>query len=356
MPRRQRSLPLTDSLRVAIVGAGWAGSRHAEAIAELREVDRRLSISCFVDSDTEHLDVTAERFSVDRRYASLDDALSDQSVEIVDIATPHRLHHGMAIAAAEAGKHVIVEKPMAMDVDEATEMIDAAEANGVKLFVAENHSYEPYIEFLRNLVVSGEPIGAVTTASIASGFRPRGRYGYPGRRAWLADPDMGGTGTWMLHGIHTLAGVRRVFGEVSRIYVQEHKNESFERSDVEGTMSALLTMESGLNVSVVQSPETRFLANTGGYQVHGEKGSVRATAEGYEMIADNEEPGVRGYPPASLSSYAREFKAFADYVGGDGSVATTGYSERRTLAVIQAGAESVARGQAVDLRERFGAI
>jgi hypothetical protein len=59
-----------------------------------------------------------------------------------------------------------------------------------------------------------------------------------------------------------------VFGDVSRIYVREHKTASFERSDIDGTMSALLTMESGVNVSVVQLPETRFRGNTGGYLIH----------------------------------------------------------------------------------------
>lgn len=345
---------MSNPLNVAIVGVGWAGSRHAEAIAELREVDQRVVVSSFVDSDEAHLNSTADKFGVAVRHSSFEVALKDSSVDVFDIATPHRLHRDMAVAAAESGKHVIVEKPMAMTVDEANDMIAATEANSVKLFVAENHSYEPYIEFLRQVVLSGEPIGAVTTASVFSGFRPNGRYGYPGRRAWLAEPEQGGTGTWMLHGIHTLAGVRRVFGEATKVYVQEHKNESFQRDDMEGTMSALLTMESGLNISVVQSPETRFRGNTGGYLIHGERGSIRATPEGYGLLADDQSPEISRYPESSLSSYAREFQAFADYVGGDDSVVTTGISERKTLAIIQAGAESVDTGQAVELAERFG--
>ncbi len=343
-----------NPLRIAIVGVGWAGSRHAEAIEELRAVDSRVIVSSFVDSDEEHLNATDDKFGIAARHTSFEEALKDSSVDVFDIATPHTLHRDMAVAAAEAGKHVIVEKPMAMTVEEANDMVAAAEANNVKLFVAENHSYEPYIEFLRQVVNSGEPIGAVTTASVFSGFRPKGRYGYPGRRAWLAEPEQGGTGTWMLHGIHTLAGVRRVFGDATKVYVQEHKNESFQRDDMEGTMSALLTMESGLNVNVVQSPETRFRGNTGGYLIHGERGTIRATPEGYELLADNESPDIRPYPETDLSSYAQEFQAFADYVDGDDSVATTGTSERKTLAIIQAGAESVDTGQAVELRERFG--
>jgi predicted dehydrogenase len=243
-----------------------------------------------------------------------------------------------------------------MNVDEATRMIHAAESNGVRLFVAANQSYEPYIEFLRQVVETRSPIGSITTASVAAGFRPRGRYGYPGRREWLAEPNMGGTGSWMLHGIHTIAGVRRVFGEVTRVYVQEHKTGSFERSDLEGTMTALVTAESGVNVSVVQSPETRFTGNTGGYMLHGESGSIRAGADSYELLVDGEDPSPRLYPPSKLSSYALEFQAFTDYISGDELAPTTGYSERKTLAVIQAGAESVDSGNAIDIRERFGRL
>ena len=347
---------MDSPIKLAVVGVGWAGSRHADAITELRASDDRIEIACFVDNDPEHLEETASKYGVLQTYPSLGDALVGPLIDAVDIATPHVLHESMAVTALDAGKHVIVEKPMAMNVDEATRMIEAADANGVRLFVAENHTYEPYIKFLQKVVESGEPLGQVTAASVASGFRPRGRYGYPGRRAWLAEPEFGGTGSWMLHGIHTLAGVRAVFGDVARVYVQEHKTPSFERRDLEGTMSALLTMASGVNVSVVQSPETRFRGNTGGYLVHGERGSIRATADSYELFVDGEDPAPRNYPESALSSYALEFKVFTDYIGGDDSVATTGVSERKTLAVIQAGAESTASGTAIDITERFGEL
>ena len=348
---------MSKPLGLAITGVGWAGSRHAEAIIELATVDKRIEIAAFVDNDADHLQQTVSKFEVRSTYTTLAAALEDPNVDAIDIATPHTLHESMTIQAVEAGKHVIVEKPMAMNVDEATRMIRAAESNGVRLFVAANQSYEPYIEFLRQVVEIGAPIGSITTASVAAGFRPpRGRYRYPGRREWLAEPDMGGTGSWMLHGIHTIAGVRRVFGDLTRVYVQEHKAGSFERSDLEGTMTALVTVESGVNISVVQSPETRFSGNTGGYVLNGESGSIRAGAESYELLADGEDPSPRPYPPSKLSSYALEFQAFADYIGGDESAPTTGYSDRKTLGVIQAGAESADSGEAVDLQERFGSL
>ena len=342
-----------ESLRLAIVGVGWAGSRHAEGIVEL---GRKVEIACFVDSDAAYLRETADRFGVALRYASLDDALADPAVGAVDIATPHVLHRPMAIAAAEAGKHVLVEKPMALTVDDATAMIEAADANGVRLFVAENEAYEARIEFLRRVVRSGEPIGPIAHASLSAGFRAGAGYGYPGRRAWLAEPAQGGTGTWMLHGIHTLAGLRRVFGEVRTVYVREHKNESFQRPELEGTMTGLLTLESGISVSFVQSAETRFRANTGGYLLHGEAGSIRASADSYELFMGGEDASPRPYPGGGLSSYARELEGFADYVAGDESQPTTGVSERRTLAIVQAGYESAESGLPVDIGKRFGPI
>jgi predicted dehydrogenase len=63
---------------------------------------------------------------------------------------------------------------MAINVDEATRMIQVAESNGVRLFVAANQSYEPYVEFLRQVVETGAPIGSITTASVAAGLRPLG--------------------------------------------------------------------------------------------------------------------------------------------------------------------------------------
>jgi len=262
----------------------------------------------------------------------------------------------MAVAAVEAGKHVMVEKPMAMNVAEATAMIDAAEANGVALFVAENMAYESRINFLRNVVFEGDLIGELTAATVIAGFRAEGEYGYPGRRAWLAEPEHGGTGTWMLHGIHTIAGMRQVFGEFGSIYLTEHKTLSFPRSDLEGTLTGLLTTLGGLGVGLIQSPETRFGSELEGYTIHGEKGSICALPDGWRLIAGGEDSRLRPYPDGMANSYISELEAFAAMVAGDDSVHTTGRSERRSLAIVEAGIKSLQTGTAVDISEVFGDI
>jgi predicted dehydrogenase len=205
-----------DVLRIAIVGVGWAGTRQARAVQEL---GRKIAVECLVDADADHLLEKAAELDVSKTYANYRGALADQRVDAVSICTPHALHCPMAVEAAAAGKHVLVEKPMAMTVAEASEMIEAARAHGVCLYVAESAVYSSMARRLRDIVQSGRQIGEVTSALLVAGFRAT-EYGFSGRRVWLSTPALGGTGTWMLHGIHTVARLRYVLGEVDTVYVR----------------------------------------------------------------------------------------------------------------------------------------
>ncbi|MFT5088670.1 MAG: putative dehydrogenase [Planctomycetota bacterium] len=339
-------------LRMAVVGVGWAGSRQVEAIGEL---GRKVEVDCLVDPDANFLREKSVELEIEKTYTSFDEVLRDNAINAVSICSPHPFHCAQAIAAAEAGKHVLVEKPMAMDVAEATRMLAAADAHGVRLYVAENASYVPLAERLRQIVQEGEFIGELLSASIVKGFRSQ-QYGYEGRRAWLAEPEKGGKGTWTLHGIHTVGQMRYVLGEVQTVYMREHKGTAYKRTDVEGTMSGTLTLTSGVHVSLVQTAEIKLYGDLGGYVLHGDRGSVRAGEESFRVFNDEFAGLEMAYPEQELSSYAQELEAFADYVLEGVEGATTGQMERRSLAIVEAGYESAATGLPVDLKERFGAI
>ena len=339
-------------LRMAIVGTGWAGSRHVEAI---RELGRKVEVACLVDPDAEFLQGKAEELGIEKTYTDLDDALQEDQIDAVSICSPHPFHCAQAIAAAAAGKHVLCEKPIAVTVEEATQMLAAAAEHGVKLYVAENASYMPMAKFLKKVVQTGRQIGELTSASMVKGFRAP-QYGYPGRRAWLAEPKLGGLGTWQLHGIHSMGQLRFILGEVKSVYMQEHKASSFERRNLEGTMSGLLTLRSGVQVSVLQTAETKLYGGLGGYVLHGDRGSMRAGEEQYQLFDDEQDGTKRSYPEEELSSYAQEIEAFADYATDGVEGPTTGLMERRSLAIVQAGYESAESGKVIDLEERFGKL
>jgi UDP-N-acetyl-2-amino-2-deoxyglucuronate dehydrogenase len=342
---------------MAVIGMGWAGTRQVEAAAEL---GRDVEIVAIVDSDPDHLADRSAVLGVAKTYPTLATALEDPQVEAVSICTPHTLHMDQAIAAAQAGRHVLVEKPMALSVADATRMIEAADGAGVVLFVAESECYMPFAVRLREVVRSRDPIGEVTFATMLSGYRqpdPR----YPGRRGWLTEPRAGGTGTWFLQGIHAVAALRYVLGEVATVHVREHRTSSFRRPDLEATMAAFIVLENGLAVHFVHTTETNIPTRFNGFQLYGEGGLViGGRYGGYDQYltpgdpqAPQAPPTHHDYPNPGLSEYALELAAFARAVRGIDPGPTDGRSERRSLAVVEAGIESARTGHPVDLTIRF---
>ena len=341
-------------LRLGVIGVGWAGQRQIRAAAELAG---RIEVAAIADNDSEHLRQMATAIGINQAYQNLDEMLADPRIDAVSICTPHALHKPMTIAAAQSGKHILVEKPMALSVDDATDMIDAAQQNDVKLYVAENWVYSPMTAHLRDIVATGMHIGELTAATYAWGFRAR-QYGYGGRRAWLGKPEQGGTGTWMLHGIHSIARLRHILGEARVVYLREHHSSRFPTPEVEGTVSGVFTLESGVPLSILHSCELELKGSVGGLWLHGDRGTIHAHEDGYLLYSqgDKSAPAKQRYAAAALSEYALELCAFADYVEDEKPGPTSGVSERRTLSIVQAGYESIESGLAIDLYERFGEL
>ncbi len=343
-------------VRLAMVGLGWAGTRQTEAAQEL---GGDIEVIALVDNDASFLAERAAGLGIERTYDTLEAALADSDVEAVSICTPHPLHLPQVLEAIDAGRHVLVEKPMAMSVADSVTMVRAAEAAGVTLFVAESECYMPYAVTMHDIVASGEPLGEVTFGGLVSGYRetdPR----YPGRRGWLTVPEMGGTGTWFLQGVHAIAAIRYVFGEIAQVHVREHRTRSFQRPELEATMSAFLELESGLGVWFTQTTETNIPPRLRGFQIYGERGvAIGGREGGYDLYlteSDQDAPGQHQPYPEGLSEYALELEAFAANVRGLRDGPTTGRSELWTMAVLEAGVESGQTRRPIDLRDRFPEI
>lgn len=349
----RRSSPRQDEvpIRLAIVGAGWAGRRQAEAVEEL---GGPFEVQYLVDPDLDHAAGVARELRIPEVTDDLTRVLGDASIDAVSICTPHRLHAEVAVAAARRGKHVLVEKPMAMTVADALQMLDAAHVHGVRLVVAENQVYEAATQRLRDVVAARDGIGNVAFASVVDGYLARDPR-YAGRRDWLTDPAVGGTGTWMLQGVHTVARIRAIFGEIKSIYVHENRTPTFLRDDLEATMSALLVAASGHSIWLVQTPEVA-LPNRFMVQIFGDEGTLIGDASGYEVVGSDGRRTTHTVKGDRWSSYALELAAFAREIRGGGPAPTSGASEIRTLAVIEAGLESMQTGEPVDLAARFPAV
>lgn len=135
----------------------------------------------------------AQRHKVDKVYRAWEDMLADPDISIVYVATPPDTHKEFAIRAMEAGKDVYVEKPMALSVSEAEEMIKVAKRKGRRLFVAFYRRSLPYFEKVKELLEQGS-VGKILTVSVRLMKAPLPTDLDPAQHTWRIDKKVGGEG------------------------------------------------------------------------------------------------------------------------------------------------------------------
>lgn len=199
-------------------------------------------------------DDARERFASEfggKAYASVEEMCGDPEVEVVYVATPHQHHAENARAAAARGKHVLVEKPMAIALADCTAMIEAARAAGVHLIVGHSHSFNAPIRRARDIIASGD-VGAVRMISALNYtdflYRPR--------RPEELVTEQGG-GVIYNQGAHQIDIVRLLGGGRVRS-VRAMTGAWDSRRPTEGAYSALLTFDNGVAATAVYSGYAHF--------------------------------------------------------------------------------------------------
>lgn len=209
----------------------------------------------------------AREFGARRWYPDWRDLLTDEAVEAVYIATPVHLHAEQVIAAAEAGRHVLCEKPMALDRRQCDRMLDACRANGVALGVAYYRHFYPVLERVRALLLDGA-IGQPILARIEAFERFNPPPG--GDRAWLLDPSQAGGGPMMDFGCHRIEVLLHLLGPIREASCH-HAHVLFQRA-VEDTSVATFRFESGALATLAVSHATSEPRDS--VQVDGSEGSI----------------------------------------------------------------------------------
>jgi predicted dehydrogenase len=141
-----------ENLGVAVIGAGYWGPNLVRNL----QVSPHFDLKWVCDLDEERARRTVGRHDVVRTTSDLADVLDDDDVAAVAIATPARTHRDIAGAALEAGKHVLVEKPLALSYRDGRELVDLALQHGLVLFCDHTYCYTPAVQRIRELVRSGE--------------------------------------------------------------------------------------------------------------------------------------------------------------------------------------------------------
>jgi phthalate 4,5-cis-dihydrodiol dehydrogenase len=233
-------------VRIGVCGLGRAFLLTAPALMS----DPRVRIVAAAEPRVE----ARARFEADfngRGYEDLAGLCGDPDVDLVYVASPHALHAIQAIAAARAGKHVLVEKPMALELGEAARMIAAAEECGVKLIVGPSHGFDAPVLLAGEMVASGE-FGAprMVTAMNYTDFV------YRPRRPEELDPDLGG-GVVFNQAPHQIDIVRTLMGSPIR-GVRAVVGDWDPGRSTEGAYNAFLSFENGGSATLAYSGYGRF--------------------------------------------------------------------------------------------------
>lgn len=338
-----------SKIKVAVFGCG--------AIAERRHIpeyaaNEHVELVAFADPIVERAEKMAETYD-GKAYSSYEDLLANETVDAVSVCTPNYLHAPMAIAAANAGKHVLVEKPMAVSTEEGEQMIEAAKKNGVYLMVGHNQRLMPPHVKAKEILESGK-LGKVLN------FRTS--FGHPGPEGWSVD----GAESWFFRkeeaimgamgdlGVHKSDFIRYLLNdevsEVAGFISTLHK----EGTKVDDNATCLLRMKSGAIGTLVAS-WTQYRAGDNSTVLWCENGVMKiGTVEGDEVIVELTNGTVETYKVGAMATNEKQvpsgvIDAFVESIVTQTPPSISGEEGLRSLQVILAAFESEKTGQIVKL-------
>ncbi len=264
-------------LRVAIMGLGSYGTRVADAM----QACTRARLVGAVSGTSSKIKNWQTKYNIPEKncynYQNFSNIKSNPEIDAVYVITPNSLHHDQVIQAAQAGKHVICEKPMAINAKEGQEMVDACKKAGVKLLVGYRMHFEPKTLEIVRMRREGE-MGKILFFQGLSGFR----IGDPNQ--WRLNKQLAGGGAMMDIGIYSINAARYMVGE-EPIWVtaQETKTDAVKfKEGVDETIQFQLGFPSG---AVASCLSTYMMGNLDRFFVNGEKGfGELQPASGYGPI------------------------------------------------------------------------
>jgi len=205
-------------IRIGLIGAGFMGKAHAMAFKNVPLVfgnePGRPILEIIADVDEQAVAKRAAEFGFARWTTNWREVVEDPQVDVVDITTPNHLHAEMAIAAAEAGKHVYCEKPLANTSDDAARIVAAVEKAGVTSIVGFNYLKNPAQGFARQLIEAGE-LGEITLfrGTFDQDFLANPDVPF----SWRLDQRLAGTGALGDLGSHTIGFAHFLIGDIIEV-------------------------------------------------------------------------------------------------------------------------------------------
>jgi len=323
-------------LKVGMIGCGGISRAHAAGWKTI-EPDRARVVAT-ADIDEARAKERAEELGADDVYTDYRKLLQRDDIDAVDICLPHNLHAEATIAAAERGKHVLCEKPIARNLEEARSMIETCKKNGRILQIGHQNRFDA--EFARYKELLDElDIGRVSLVHARYEF-------FPNLKPFHYKKDAIGGGVFISTGIHTVDLARWFFGDVKKIALLGN---NFTRgTEGEDTSTAIVEYASGAVGTITISWAAKFGGETS-FVAFAEKGSLKVVkGRGITHIS---ETGTKTYEvKADVNAMAGEISHFVECILENKTPLTSGEEGYKALQIALAAYESLEQQKVVTLK------
>ena len=220
--------------KIAFAGTGLISKVHADAARKLPDV----RLEAVVNHRPESMAAFAAEFGIPRQYPSVADLLKDGGIDALVVCTPNYLHAPQTIAALEAGVHVLVEKPMAMNATKAEAMLAASRKSGALLMVGHVWRFDPEVRWLREQAAAGR-LGEIVRTK---GYCVHVNWGPAG---WFTQKEFAGGGAVADMGIHALDTARFLLGDPQPVSVYARIGTHYNDFDVDDTGVVIVNWDQG---------------------------------------------------------------------------------------------------------------
>jgi len=330
-------------LRVAIMGLGGYGTRVADAMQACKKAKLVGAISGTPDK----LKDWQRKYNIPAKncynYDNFDGIKNNKDIDAVYVITPNGLHHDQVIRVAKAGKHVICEKPMAVNAKEGQGMVDACKKANVKLLVGYRMHFEPNTLEIIRMRKAGE-FGKIKFFQGLTGFT----IGDPSQ--WRLNKKLAGGGAMMDIGIYSINGARYMVGEEPVwVTAQETKTDPVKfKEGVDETIQFQFGFPSG---AVASCLSTYAMSNLDRFFLDGEKGFAELQpATGYGPIKGRTNKGDLDKPHVTHQTVQMDEMAGIILENKQPVVPVDGQEALRDLKIIDAIYLAVRTGKKVDLK------
>ena len=337
-------------VRLAVVGAGVMGRKHAELIA----AHSSCSLVGICDADSVHSSL-AEEFNVPF-YQNLEELLEKERPQAAIIATPNGSHAALTEVCARRSVHVLIEKPIADSLDGAHRIVKVAEETGIQVLVGHHRRHSPLIQEARSIIQRGALGKLVAVSMLWALMKPAEYYEVD----WRSKPP--GGGPTFINLIHELDSLRFLCGEIREVYAQA--SSAVRKLDVEDSLTISLSFENGALGSVLASDTTPspwsyeataqenalyFHRDENCYHFFGTLGSLAFPRMELWRYADDDQMGWQHPMEKSrrevtpVDPLKSQLEHFCRVVRGEEKPIVDGRDGTRSLAVVLAVLESVQR-------------